>query len=208
MSTTRNFNSSADLSRILAKLQPDAMRRSLLRASLFLAAYETLFGAIVGRPFRFKGGSGPDLVVSGVRGFLCLGLDRDGKLREDKWLDLMARHRQVAGLKNNDDLRAALLWLVEAGAFTAQQAEAIVAFRILRGQVAHELPEFVLNPDYEVRVEQFKEIQELLRILMLFWGRIDVDINPDFDGIEVSDEDICSPIVDIMEMMVRAAEEA
>jgi hypothetical protein len=180
--------SAEDVQLVLAKLQPEAMRRSLLRASLLITAFEVLQDSILDQVERFLTTAPTD--------------DR-------RWRELCSRQHalsKAAGQKGPDRLRAALLWLVEMDGLTQAEADRVVELRNLRNKVVHELGNYVADPNYEIRPDEIGGAQTLLRRVSLFWARIEIELSDEWVGVEVKDEDIGSPIVDLLGMMVAAAE--
>ena len=88
--------------------------------------------------------------------------------------------------------RASCAWLVEAGAFSSAQADALRVIRDHRNEVAHELPKILVDPDFEVRTDVLLAAAACLRSVGLFWGRMAVDIDPQWDGKDLADDDIWS----------------
>jgi len=167
----------------LGKLSPDQIQKGLIRAGLFLAGWEVLAGEIVDK----------------VKSFYWAGFDETGDLFPDY-------KEQVLALDPKSTFNASLHWLVESRALTAEQVARVQELRKHRNQVAHELPEILLDPGHEVSADLFREMLELIRILGVFWGRIEMDINPDFVDRDVKDEGIVSGTMMLMTLLVAAAE--
>lgn len=166
----------------LKKLQPASVQASLIRAGLFLAGWELLRAEVQGK----------------VKGFFSIGFDEAGETYStDYETRVLARHKSA--------FEASLLWLVEANALTVAQAECVRRIRTHRNVVAHELPTLLVDPGKEVDADLLREMQAVLGALGRFWGRIEVDISPDFDGVEVQDEGIQSGSMLLMQHMIDAA---
>lgn len=51
---------------------------------------------------------------------------------------------------------------------------------------------FIVDPDADVSVDRLTELQGIMRSLDRFWGGINIDTNPDFDGADVDRDNIVS----------------
>jgi hypothetical protein len=166
------------------KLQPKAIRSNLVRAGLFLAAWELLKGEIIGQ----------------VRGFflMTLGDEKpDPRLLTEYKKTVLSRHDRSVFL-------ASLSWLVEAKALTEEQAKLARALKEYRDEVAHELPKLLLEPGCDIDVARIREAQSLIVVLGRFWGRITAETDPQFDGQEIEDTAIQSGIMMLMDVLVAA----
>lgn len=59
-----------------------------------------------------------------------------------------------------------------------------------RNEIAHELPKILIDPDFEVNASLLIDAAIVLRRLDVFWGRISMDTDPQWDNTEVADRDI------------------
>jgi hypothetical protein len=169
---------------IARKLQPEAIRSNLIRAGLFLAGWEMMKSEILDQ----------------VQSFFLMGFNETGLLYSDAYTTrVLARHKSR--------FEASLSWLMEAGALTETQADQIRSLRTYRNEVAHELPKLLVEPGPGVDLGRVHEMKDLLAVLGRFWGRINVDTNPDFDGMEVNDAGIQSGLMLLMDHLVAAADE-
>ncbi|MGN6199927.1 hypothetical protein [Humibacter sp.] len=155
--------------RLQDKIQPENVATALVRASAFLTGYELVKTA----------------VVDEVKGFFVQGFDQDGLIHSKDY------ERKVLPLGKNV-YEASVNWLIQMGALTQDQAESLDAIRSHRHELAHELARFVVDPDADVSVDRLKKLQGIMRSLDRFWGGIDVDTNPDFDGVDVGRDNIVS----------------
>lgn len=156
--------------RLRLKLAPESMKATLVQAGAFLSAYELI---------KLQ-------VVDGVRNFYWFGDEVDGK----KVLD-PEYETKVRSLHKNP-FTASVVWLVDAGAITQEQADVLEEIYRHRHEIAHELPKLLIDPDFEVNVALLVDAAVVLRKLGVFWGRFTVDADPQWDGVEVSDADIRS----------------
>jgi hypothetical protein len=69
--------------------------------------------------------------------------------------------------------------------------------------VAHELAKYLVDPDFEIRIDLLTEAVGCIRSLKQFWGSIEVDSDPEFDGREILPEDIRSGTYVLMEHLLE-----
>ncbi|MEV0534733.1 hypothetical protein [Kitasatospora sp. NPDC050463] len=173
-----------DHERLRQKLAPESVMITLVRAGSFLSAYELIKSEIVEK----------------VHGFFWNGF-QDGHHTYDE-----ARYQQSVLVRNPKNRYAASCdWLVEMGALTAEQVTTLGAIQKHRHEIAHELPKLVIDPDFEVRTDLLLAAAEVVRRLGVFWGSIEADTNPDFDGTEVDYDGIKSGSYLLMEYLVTIA---
>lgn len=168
---------------LLEKLAPERIQSNLIRAGLFLAGWEML---------KFE-------VQEQVRGFFCIEFDENGNADSGEY------ERRVL-YRHKSRFEASLLWLIEANGLNESEAGRIRALRTYRNQVAHELPRMLVEPGHDVEVARIEEMRDLLGRLGRFWGGIEVDINPDFDDVDVEVSEIKSGTMLLMEHLIQAAE--
>jgi hypothetical protein len=150
-------------------LHPQTLRSNLLLASLYLSAYEILRGALIDR----------------IQSFFTLGFeDEGGKPVVDEQYD------EVKQL-HEDVFLGSCFWLQQNGAISGDDVDEIVAIRRHRNQIAHELPSFLGDVSREISLERLRNILHILKKIEIWWVRnVDLVANPDFDNVEVADEDI------------------
>ena len=144
------------------------MKRTLVQAGAFLSAYELI---------KLQ-------VVDGVRDFYWTGIEEDGKkvCYPDYEADVLALSR--------NRFSASVAWLVNSGALTGDQANALEKVHHHRHEIAHELPKILIDPDFEVNASLLIDAALVLRALDVFWGRMSMEIDPHWDDAEVADKDI------------------
>lgn len=158
------------------KLSPQQVTGNLLSASLFLVAYELLKVEVIGK----------------TRDFFLEGSDESGMKYSPRYAsDVVALSR--------DRYRASCLWLARLGAISDADVDVAQRIRVHRHEVAHELPRLLIDPEAKIDLPLFSDAQRLLTALGRFWGRIEVDTNPSFDDQDVSDADIKSGPMLLME---------
>lgn len=168
---------------LLEKISPENIRRNLVRAGLLLAGWEVL----------------KKEVEDQLRDFYMLGLKADPLAQAAYETSVLSRHKWP--------FEASLLWLIESGALDEKQAQQVRDLRNYRNEVAHEIPKFMIEFGCDANIERIREARDLIVILGRFWGRISVDVNPDFDADAVNDEDIHSGMSMLMNLLVGAAED-
>jgi hypothetical protein len=155
--------------RLQDKIQPETVATALVRAGAFLTGYELVKTAIVDE----------------AKGFFIPGFDQDGLTHSKDY------ETKVLPLGKNA-FEASVNWLVQMEALTQDQADSLDAIRSHRHELAHELARFIVDPDADVSVDRLTEMQGIMRSLDRFWGGINVDTNPDFDGADVDRDNIVS----------------
>ncbi|MET7490606.1 hypothetical protein [Streptomyces sp. NPDC005538] len=171
--------------RLSAKLAPESVTTTLVRAGCFLSAYELIK---------------PEIIDS-VHEFFWCGFN-EGKHLYDE-----ARYEQavLSMHPQKNKYLASCAWLVEMEALTDEQVATLAEIRTHRHEVAHELPKLLVDPDFEVRTDLLAEAVEIVRCLGVFWGSIEADTNPDFDGQEVDYDGIKSGSYLLMEYLAGIA---
>jgi hypothetical protein len=167
--------------RLEQKLQFSAARRTMQRAAALLLGWELIRTEIVDK----------------VRDFFTFGFDASGLIVDPSYEKRVLSH----GPRVFD---SSVEWLVEAGGLSAQQAEGLKELRDYRNSVAHELGAFLVDPDREVDLSKLDAMREVVGTLGRFWGQIEVDINPDFDGSEVDPQEISSGYMMLFDFVLSA----
>lgn len=157
--------------RLAAKLAPSSIFLTLSRAGSFLCAYELIKTEI----------------VDNVRNFFGRGFDETGLLYDEE-----GYRRHVLSKNPASKYQASCAWLVEMNALTAEQVVTLEDIQKHRHEIAHELPKLLIDPDFEVKTDLLEAAAKCIQDLGVFWGSIEVSINPDFDGVEVDHDDIRS----------------
>lgn len=166
--------------RTLKKLEPEKVRASLMKASLFLAAYELLKGDIIQR----------------TRGFFLDGF-KDGREVYSPEYD-----NDVLSLADHQ-LEASCKWLVKMKVLTEEQAEEIQTIREHRNAIAHELPKYIIDSNSMVDIQLLERTRYFLKEIGTFWASVFFDADPNKDDISSGTSALIDYIIDI----VRASEE-
>ena len=158
------------------------MRTNLLMASLYLAAFEILKSTVVDR----------------IKGFFTFDY-ANGQPQLD------SRYQEVASL-NKNPLQASLLWLQENNAITPDDVLMFDAIRQHRNELAHQLPHFLIDAERNINFQNFENVRYLLRKIETWWiQQVDIPTNPDYDGVEVKDEDIQPGSVIVLDAIIGMA---
>lgn len=150
-------------------LNPDVMRPRLISASIYIAGFEALKDAIIGR----------------LRDFFWTGFDESGDKIDPKYeLDVLSRIRSP--------MYASLDWLKEMQAINDAEIGAFDRVKACRNLLAHRLLSLLgsegMPPDFE---KCFQEMVALLHKIELWWIReVEIPTDPDFDGQEIDEAGI------------------
>jgi hypothetical protein len=149
---------------------PEILGGNLIRASLFLVAWEILKGSIIGKPL----------------GFFAT------EFKDGNWQP-SPKYKEVVLSLDRNVLMASCLWFKSMEALTDDDIRKLQEAREYRNQIAHNLLEFLGNYDKELEDKHLQVVQELLVKVDRWWVReIEIPTNPDFDGQEIPDEEISS----------------
>ena len=171
--------------RLERKLSPQTVAGNLQRASLFLVAYELLRAAIVDQ----------------VRGFYVNGM-RDGKLVYDERsyeADVSARHKKV--------FQASCLWLQEQNVFTADDVAELQLIREHRDRIAHELPQLMVDPEFEIDMSLLERARYHLGAVGRYWGALAAEFG-EIPPEEVDYEGVMSMSMLLLEYIISSVSEA
>jgi hypothetical protein len=145
-------------------LNQDILKSQLIIASLYLSAYEMLIHSVVERIKEFY-----------IRGF-------DG----EKYIYGEDYKNDVKSLYKQDIVVASSLWLRDNGAITDDDVENIKAFKLHRNDIAHELPKYLLDSDFNVEFSYFGEMEALYKKICMWWFKeVEVSVNPEFDTVDL-----------------------
>jgi len=180
MSTLRHES----LHRLLSKLSSEEIKKNLIKASLFITAFELLKNDIVRK----------------VKDFYICGFDSSGFKYSP---DYKAKVRS----KDKDIFKASCMWLFEGGALKPEHLDDLLLIREHRNEIVHELPKFLIDSESSINEELLKNANDYLKNIGKFWGSIEVDINPDFDNVEVDYDGIESLTSVLMSYIIEVCQE-
>jgi len=136
----------------------DRLRKKLVDSSLFLMAYELLKSSI----------------VDGVKEFFISGINQEGFIYSQEYkTKVLSRATHV--------FEASLIFLVEVGAITGDDKSKIHMLREYRNSLAHDLPTTIYEPTKAVDLSKLELAGFYLNKIDNFWGRVEVDTDPDMD---------------------------
>ncbi len=139
-------------------LDKDVIRKKLINASLYLMAYELLKISI----------------VDGVRDFFISGINAEGFIYADEYKNrVLPRAKHV--------FEASLFFLVEVGAITDGEMAQIQELREYRNKLAHDIPTTVYESERAFDDGKLELAGYFLNKIDNFWGRVEVDTDPDVD---------------------------
>ncbi len=156
--------------RLERKLHQTAARSTLLRAAALLTGWELIRSEVVDK----------------VQDFFTFGFNESGPV-----VDRQQYHKRVVS-RGPHLFDASVEWLVEVKALTTDQAGRLKDLRDYRNSVAHELATFLIDPDRDVDLAKLDAMRDVVASLGRFWGQVEVDTNPDFDGKDIDPQDIMS----------------
>ncbi len=165
-------------------LNPDVMRPVLISASIYIAGFEALKDAIIGR----------------IRDFFWYGFDEYGDMIDPKYQsDVLSR--------NGSPVYASLDWLKEMHAIDDGDIDAFERIKSCRNLLAHRLIATLVSdgmpPDF---VKCFHEMVALLHKIEVWWIKeVEIPINPDFDGKEIDEDGIRSGSVINLQLLCDIA---
>lgn len=166
-------------------LTPDILKRNLIVASLYLSAYEILKGAVIDQPKTF------------FTDFTSEGFKPGKKYREE----VRSLHK--------DEFQASCLWHLRNEIITQAEFDEIQVLRRHRNEIAHELASFLIDIDKEVNVQYLYAILRLLTKIDRWWiMNFDLPVNPDYDGVEVNEEDVRSGRMLLLDVIIQSALES
>ena len=161
--------------RLRQKLEPEVLRWNLGVVGLVTTFHEAI----------------KSLVIGSVHDFVTL-FGREERYR-----------REVLAL-GNGRFDASCKWLENAGALNAGDRDVLDRFKRLRDALTHEFVTIALSPDHDVDIGAIVEVCDVIRRLDVFWVRLHIDANPDFDGRDIADEEVCSGLALCLDALLNA----
>lgn len=139
----------------LLKLETQNIRKNLLRAALYLSAYEVLQHS----------------VIDGVDGFLAYEKEREDWKKE--YAKLCAEKGWKAK-KYRSAFYRSCYWLIKYGALKEKDLQTLDEINEHRNTVAHELPQFLIDASFEVRADLLIAIGDFVRKVDIWLAKNDV----------------------------------
>jgi len=168
-------------------LNPDELRTNLVRASIFLTAFEFLRQAL----------------IEHLEGFFSDGWDANGPiLGEDYRSKVLSLHQMP--------FFASAIWFRNSGALGDDDLDRIREIREHRNFVAHHIPEILGSVDSEVRPDLLRAIADIVRKIDVWWIReVEIPTNPDFDSTASHDIDLEATIsmrMAVLDLLLQVAD--
>lgn len=155
-------------------LNPEKLKESLIKASLFLSAYEILKESIIDRP----------------QSFFTDGCHLDEKTGELKGKNSKSYKDKVISLYPKDEFHACCLWFKEQGAINDSDLTDIAEARKHRNHIAHELPKYISSIDHDVNKRILESLVEVVRKVDVWWVcEIEIPTSPDFEAADMENID-------------------
>jgi hypothetical protein len=162
--------------KLLHLLSKEVLKRNLAKAGLFALAYELLKDSIIERPKDF---------------FTMCGIRSDNTYA-----------REVLS-KHPNRLIASCRWFQENGVITAGEVAEVLECREHRNYIAHELPNFLLDPKSQDEESKLVRLFEILCKIDRWWiTEINIPTNPDFDGKEIRPSEIRSGSMEFISYLI------
>lgn len=164
-------------------LNPEIQRPRLISASLFIAGFEIFKNSIVDR----------------ICAFFWRGHDESGDLIDPKYqADVLSRNRSP--------VYASLSWLQSMRAIDEADLAVFERVKRCRNRLAHELPSMLDSGLPDDFYQCFGEMLVLLRKVEVWWiATMEVPSNPEFDGVQVNENEILPGAVMSMNVLMQIA---
>ena len=150
-------------------LNPKKLKDSLIRASIYLSAYEVLKTSIIDH----------------LTGFFASEWKFNKTTGQIETIQSESYRKKVRSLYPKDEFHSCCLWFFENKAIDKSDLDAIPKIRKHRNAIAHELPNFLGSPNYEVDKTLLDKTIEIIEKVDKWWIKeIEVPTNPDFDDMD------------------------
>ena len=169
----------------------------LITASLYIAAFELLKNSINKR----------------IEDFFMVGTKCRNHDTQKEYAEEMRPFREKYKDKKDKKTYASLDWLIDVGAISEADVKKYDEVRSFRNEIAHEMINLMsvkTTENLEKMNLHFVTMLELLRKIETFWIlNVEVPCNPDFDGKDISAEDVIpGPIIAMQMLMNEALEQS
>lgn len=166
------------------RLHPLTVTATLMRASILITSYELLKAEI----------------VDSIRDFLADTWTTDEGAQESD------RYRQDVLTRPGNRVEKSLSWLLDAGALDANQVDNVNRLHAERQRVTHELARYMVDPSADIDVALIGDATAAAVALGRFWGAINADADPAFDGVDIDYDGIRSGVALLMEHLTAIAQ--
>lgn len=143
------------------------IKKNLIDAALFLTFYEILKNEIIEKIASFY----------------------SHEFRDGKWITSQEYKERIIDRiidKRPNIFLSSCYWLIENDVITKEDLTKIEELRDLRNRIAHDLPKFLFDSEYEINKKHFAEIKDLTLKIAKWWIiNVDIATDPDFDDSEI-----------------------
>ena len=162
---------------------PELLRNSLMSASVYLSAYEMC----------------RDFIVSKPKDFFTDYCGEDGeKLRDEYGEDVLCHSKSP--------LKASLKWFENLGAIDLNDIALFDAAREHRNDIAHNLPNYISDPDFSVNQKIFNSLLTVTHKIGVYWVvNFEMALNPGYSGQEVNENEIKIGTLLMIDMTMQIA---
>jgi len=164
-------------------LNDELVKANLSISSLIVTSYELL----------------QSIVTNKIKYFLCVEyelIDGEMKLKEsDDYLRIKnQKHPELNGSKNL--YVSSCKWLLSEDCITEEDYHVLQEIRLYRNKLVHQLPNFIIDDNISIDILIFDKIKASIEKIEKWWILFfEIPVNPDFDNQEISEEDISSGII-------------
>jgi len=189
---------------------PENIRVNLMLSSLYLAAFEILKLAIV------EGTKDFFILLDEVteedkKELRKIGQDRMATQFRESYLEEVRKYEKEVGVRLQNREKYGLIpscqWLQKQRVLTESDVEDIKSIRDHRNEIAHELPTLMISHDFDVNLQHFLKIHQILQKVDVFWARNEIFTDPrtmeEIDISQVPDEEIRSLRLTILETITN-----
>ncbi|MDX2035163.1 MAG: hypothetical protein SFX72_00830 [Isosphaeraceae bacterium] len=178
-----NKSTNADALDLAKILNSVVLKRNLISASLYLAAYEILNSAVLEETKSFYNRFGEKSEITD------------------------SRYKEEVRSLDKDELTASWRWLKDHGAIDDRDLVSYHEIRAHRNVVAHELPRLIATAGSDISKPLLIRIAELLDRIERWWIlEFEVPVNPDFDDQTVQAEDITTGRMTLLKVILGIAQ--
>jgi hypothetical protein len=163
-------------------ITPELLRGKLISASLYLTVFQML----------------KDCIVDRIKCFYAFDSNASTT-------DVNQRYESDVLMLNKSRVFASLKWLLQAGAIQQADLDQFEKLKLCRNKLAHDLASVSLGTSTD-HLELFPSMVQLLSKVERWWIlNVYVPSNPEFDGVQIDEEDVDSARVMMVRIMADVA---
>lgn len=137
---------------------PELTKSILMAAAIYLLTYELLKSSIIGE----------------IKNFFGVGVGYENQTMQQKY------ESEVLSLDKSVFV-APCKWLHKMEAITQEDIQTILSLRELRNKIAHQLPDYLIDANANITVDELRKIYNILVKIDSWWIReVELPANPDF----------------------------